>query len=396
MIGSEEREALIAAARALNPRIVAWRRTLHAMPELKMDTPNTERMIVSALNEIGIGNIRMGVGGHGVIAYIEGRLPGKCLAIRADCDGLPIREETGLPFASENGCMHACGHDAHTAIALGAAKLIHERRERLHGSVKLIFQPYEEGDGGAKRMIADGVLDSPRVDAVIALHNAPDVEGQYRAGDILLANGPSSANIYAYRAEFHGTGAHVAKSATAVNPVYMACDAVMRIEELAKADAATINAVPLIHAGVRNNIIPETCVVEGSIRSFDRKKHRETVKAVHTILEAAARERGGSVCVETTIDLMATENDSALRERFRAVASELFPGGVLNEKGEREGIGEDFARYADSVPGLYFFLCTHPDGTAYPLHSPRFALNEDVLHIGSAAFAAFALSWQEE
>ena len=155
---------------ALQEQIVAWRREFHQCPELKMDTPITSGKIVRILKEIGIEEICSGVGGNGVTAVIHGALPGKCLGIRADCDGLPIREETGLPFASTNGNMHACGHDAHTAMALGAAKILWNHRDELHGSVKFVFQPYEEGIGGAKAMIADGVMENPHIDAMIALH----------------------------------------------------------------------------------------------------------------------------------------------------------------------------------------------------------------------------------
>ena len=140
-------------AREIENEIITWRRELHAMPELKMETVKTESYIVTQLEKIGVDEIRSGIGGHGVSALIRGSLPGKCLGIRADCDGLPIREETGLPFASQNGNMHACGHDAHTAMGLGAAKLLAENRHRLKGTVKLIFQPYEEGDRGASLML---------------------------------------------------------------------------------------------------------------------------------------------------------------------------------------------------------------------------------------------------
>ncbi|MBQ8174051.1 MAG: amidohydrolase [Clostridia bacterium] len=387
---------LLARGKEISGDIIAWRRALHAMPELRMDTPMTEAFIVKTLRELGVTDIRAGVGGHGVVALIKGDLPGPCLAIRADCDGLPIKEETGLPFASQNGNMHACGHDAHTAIALGAAKLLTENKSRLRGSVKLIFQPYEEGDGGARAMIADGALDNPQVDAIIALHNHPTECAAYEAGDILVTPEPTSASIYAYEATFYGTPAHVCLSNESVNPVHMACTAVAEIAALPNGEGRIINAVPVINGGVRNNVIPETCTVCGSIRSFDAALHKATVARVGEILLATAERFGGHVEVKTSIDLMATEIDRPLYDSFLSAMNTLFPerGGV--ERRDREIIGEDFARFAACVPAVYFMLHTAPCGGAYPLHHPKFDVNESVLYRGSLAFAGFALLWQEK
>ncbi len=226
--------------------IITWRRSLHKIPELRMDTPKTEKEIVRILKEISVDKIESGVGGHGVCAIIEGELPGKCLAIRADCDGLPIKEETGLPFASENGNMHACGHDAHTAIALGAVELLSEVRHLLRGCVKFIFQPYEEGDGGAKLMIADNVLKNPDVDAIIALHNQC-IDMDCLPGDVFVTSSPITANIYSYEATFHGTSSHICHADTAVNAVYMACRAVSDISSLPSGNKESVNAVSMIH-----------------------------------------------------------------------------------------------------------------------------------------------------
>ncbi len=295
--------------------IITWRRVLHAMPELRMETPKTEAQIIQFLKEIGITDIRSGVGGHGICALLQGALPGKCLAIRADCDGLPVQEETGLPFASSNGNMHACGHDAHTAIALGAAKLLVENQRKLKGSVKFIFQPYEEGDGGASRMIEDGALENPKVDAIIALHNHCTPDEDYLPGDILTVNAPTSANIFAYEATFRGTQAHVCLSHTAVNAVHMACDAVARIAKIPP-EKEVVNAVTVICGGVRNNVIPETCTIAGSIRSFDTKLHSKARCQVMDILHTVAAAYGGEVEIVPTIDLMATEIDNDLYNRF--------------------------------------------------------------------------------
>ena len=395
MLNKEFFSSLRTRGEELGEQIILWRRILHEIPELRMDTPKTEAEIVRVLREIGIEDVKGGVGGHGVVAVIRGGMPGGCLAIRADCDGLPIKEETGLPFASKNGNMHACGHDAHTAMALGAAKLIYENRKNLCGSVKLIFQPYEEGDGGAKLMIADGVLKSPKVDAIVALHNHPTPYKDCKAGDVLITSEAITANIYSYEAHFHGTPAHVCLSATAKNPIYMAARAVSEIAALAKETRDAVCAVTVIDGGVRNNVIPEACSVFGTIRTFQREVQEDIKKKVFKILHDAADCFGGEVNIKTTIDLMDTKIDSELYERFVKTAQSVYPEHKRINLSERDMIGEDLARYADIVPAMYFKLSTMPDDAPYPLHHPRFDVNESALHVGSVLFAAFAFSWQE-
>ena len=377
------------SAQALLPEVTAWRRTLHAMPELRMDTPKTEAYIAAQLLAMGAEDIRTGVGGHGVTAIIKGALPGKTLAIRADCDGLPIREETGLPFASQNGNMHACGHDAHTAMALGAAKLLLSRRNALKGNVKLIFQPFEEGDGGAKAMLADGVLNG--VDAIIGLHNHVTPDDDYAIGDVLVTEGPSSANIFAWEATFRAPGGHVAHSRSLPNPVHMACCAVAQIAALPEPGPETVNAVSVIHGGSRNNIIPTECTIAGSVRAFDPALQAILRRQVLDILK-----ENGDPEVSTTIDVISTAIDPTLLARFRRTVQVLYPERGCRPLKKRDMIGEDFARYAQRIPALYFFLHDRPNGDCYPLHHPKFDINETVLPKGSALFAAFALAWQNE
>lgn len=374
----------------LSEEIIRWRRAIHAMPELRMDTPKTEAYIAQALEQMGAEEIRTGVGGHGVTALIRGALPGKCLGIRADCDGLPIREETGLPFASQNGNMHACGHDAHTAMALGAAQLLLAHRDRLRGTVKLIFQPYEEGDGGAKAMLADGVLEG--VDAIIALHNHCTPDPDYLPGDILITQQASSAGIFAYEATFRGPGGHVCHSRHLPNPVHMACNAVARIAALPEPGPETVNAVTVVQGGSRNNIVPTECTIAGSIRAFDENLHQTMRRQVTEILQTCAE--GGTMELRTTIDVMGTRIDPQLLDVFQRTVAGLYPERSCRQLKKRDMIGEDFARFAAQIPGMYFFLHTRPENSCYPLHHPKFDVNESVLHKGSEVFAAFALEWQ--
>lgn len=379
---------------ALQEKLVGYRRTFHAHPELRMETPWTEAEIVRRLKEIGISDFRSGVGGHGVTAMIYGEKPGKCLALRSDMDALPIREETGLPFAATNGCMHACGHDFHMAVLLGAAELIFRHQSDLSGSVKLIFQPYEEGDGGAKAMIKDGVLENPDVDAILGFHNGCNVGSDYRAGDVLVTPEPTTSNIFAYSAVFSGDGGHVCLSRERVNPVYAAAESIQKIHALAASHPTAIVAVTVCQGGVRNNIIPETCVIEGSIRSFDRSEQSSIVESVRKIIQDAAEHTGANVRFEPTIEVMGTKNDRVLFEKFCRITGKTYPESGVRALDPVPFIGEDFARYADRIPGYHFYLCARPEGSVHPQHSPKFDVDESVLSKGSVLFAAFALNWQ--
>ena len=386
-------------AEMLRDQIIGWRRAFHEIPELQGDTPKTEALIAKILQEIGIEEIRTGVGGHGVTAVIRGALPGKCLAVRADCDALPVREETGLPFASKNGCMHACGHDAHTAMALGAAALLWERREELRGSVKFIFQPYEEGGQGALSMIRDGVLLDPAVDAMIALHIGNIMGTEYESGDVVLTSAPSSANIYGFKAAFRGKGTHLASLEQGTSPLPMASRAVLLLEKMNREEKARgehfAAAVTMIHGGVRNNIVPDECTVEGSIRSFDRRKHLDFIARFQEACQKIAEECGGTVRFETVTDVPCTENDPALYSRFSAIAGSVVPPEHLKILEKAPLMGEDFAHFSEKVPSLYFYYCSKPeDGPCYPHHHPKFDIREDDLPLGSALFAEYALRWQ--
>lgn len=387
-------------ARDLSHDLIAWRRHIHQSPELKMDTPQTEAYIFSVLREIGIEEIRSGIGGHGVAAVIQGTKPGKCLAIRVDCDGLPIPEETGLPFASTNGSMHACGHDAHAATGLGAAKLLWNHRDQLTGSVKLIFQPYEEGDGGAKAMIADGVMEHPHVDAVIGFHTGNIMGESYNNGELVFTDKPDSANIYAFRATFHGKSTHVCTPQLGTDAIMMACAAVMNLQEIMTREHdpndAAVLSVNTIHGGFRNNVVADCCTIEGTIRSFNSNSQKHYVNRTKEICSAVATMFRGSVDFETTIDLMATAIDPHLYRVFSKIAADMVPAETIRRYDPVAPSGEDFARFADLVPAMHFFVCSKPDGVCYPHHHPKFDINEETLPLGAALFAAFALGWQND
>ena len=388
-------------ALALQDTIVAWRREFHQCPELKMDTPVTSGKIAEKLRELGCEEIRTGIGGNGVSCLIRGGLPGKCLGIRADCDGLPIREETGLPFASVNGNMHACGHDAHTAMALGAAGLLLAHREELRGSVKMIFQPYEEGDGGARAMIADGVLEAPRVDAMIALHTGNLMGPQFTSGDICYHPRMSSFAIRTFFARFIGKATHVATPQLGIDPILPACAAVTQIQALTSRERApqapAIVSVSVIRGGTRNNAVPEECYIEGTIRSTTREEQDYYYRRVEQICRCAAEGMRCRVELGQIFDLMPSVNDPAMTEKLVAAAAKVVGRPSVKEIRELTPNGEDFARFAELVPSVYFFHCSaFGDERDYPHHNPRFTVNEETFWSGTAVLAQFALDWQKE
>lgn len=384
----------------LQDQIVLLRREFHQIPELRNETYETAKIIVRELKKIGIEEIQSGVGGSGVTAVIRGAQPGKCLGIRADCDGLPIREETGLPFASTNGNMHACGHDAHTAIALAVAKIIYEHRDVLKGTVKMVFQPFEEGDGGAKAMIADGVMEHPHIDAMIALHTgrlAPELKN----GEIGWSARDMSFNITAFWARFHGKGAHVATPQDGVDPIFMAASAITQMQAVLSRESnpakTVIAAVCKIEGGVRNNIIPETCYLEGSLRSDNKADQKHYYQRICEIFQSVAKGLRGQVEVGQVFDLMSTATDPVMLKKFLKIAPKVLDAGQLREIVSTNPTGEDFARFADRVPSIYFLHgASFGDERDYPHHHPKFMLNESKFWTGAAVMAQFAFDWLNE
>ena len=246
-------------ARDLNETVVALRRELHAHPELEHDLPFTESVVVRELSKLGLDEIKSAQGkGHGVFATLKGGKPGKVLALRADMDALPVKEETGLPFASENGNMHACGHDAHVAMLLGAARLLAESRAELAGTVRFIFQPSEETVWGASSMIDSGALENPRVDEIIGLHTG-NIWSDLEPGQIGWKAGPFMAATTTFRILLEGRGGHGAMPHLAVDPIVMAAEVISQIQTLVSREVSPFDpavvTIGKIEGGTAHNVI---------------------------------------------------------------------------------------------------------------------------------------------
>jgi amidohydrolase len=386
---------LLESARALEPRLVADRRTIHSHPEMGYEEEQTSTLVQARLRDLGI-QYRSGLAKTGVVAQIKGELgEGPCVLLRADMDALPIDEKSGVPFASEvPGVMHACGHDAHTAMLLGAAQLILERRSTFAGTVKLMFQPAEEGGAGAARMIEDGVLGDPPVDAAFMLHVWPELD----AGTVSFGPGPQLAGADAFTITIEGQGGHAAHPHSAIDPIVVGAHVVVALQTLVSREVdPTVPAVVTLgsfNAGNKSNVIPDRAVLQGTIRAFDdelfahlEQRLREVVTGVATTLRAKAH-----IEFEMRYPPSVCDPDMAYQLGLTA-RSLLGPEAVFDSHPEMGA--EDFAFVLQKVPGAMLWLgVKHPSWPKpKPVHTATFDIDESALPIGSSAMAGVALDY---
>jgi amidohydrolase len=386
--------------------IVTWRRKLHGFPETGIHTPGTQAFICNELDKMGIP-YRKDVGGDGctgIVGLIEGKKTGKVFAIRTDCDGLPIKEETGLPFASTNGNMHACGHDAHTAIGLGTAKIINARADALEGSVKLIFQPGEEGNpvgpGGAKRMLDDGALENPRADLIVGLHvgmlgeNVPDGSFGFRRESLMACMDRFTITV-------HGIGSHGSTPQNSVDPIMIAAQIISTLQTIVSREFSPLTAVVVsfgsIHAGRAFNIIPSECELSGTIRALKNDTRKILAKRIGEVAKSVAEGMRGSVVYDFNWDgPPPVVNNPGAAEEFRKTAESLFPGEVVEMADPIMG-GEDMAFFLNEVPGVFFFLNScDPEKHKVYHHNSKFDIDEGVIWKGAAVLSAMAFRWLSE
>lgn len=372
--------------------LIAFRRELHQYPELSLQEAETAARVAGALAELGFA-VRTGVGGHGVVADLAGRAPGRTIALRADTDALPIQEETGLPYASlRPGIMHACGHDAHAAILLGAARLLAERAERLAGTVRFIFQPAEEINAGAKAMIEDGVLDG--VDEIYGLHNWPALP----AGTVATRSGPMMGSVDRLEITLEGKGGHGAIPDQCVDPVVCASHVVTALQTIASRElspfAPAVVTIGSIRAGDANNVIPHRADMTGTIRTFDPRVQagmRERVERLAGQIALAYRCRADVRIIPQTPVLV--NHESCVR--VVDAAADATVGAANRRLAEPTMAGEDFSVYLQHVPGCFFWLGSGPRNGAEPahgLHHPKFVLDEACIPVGAALLANIAIA----
>ena len=368
--------------------IISLRREIHREPELGFDTRKTAEKVLAALDGLPL-DVQTGVAENGLVATLKGGGEGPTVALRADMDALPIYEETGLPFASEtDGKMHACGHDGHTSMLVGAARALCEDhlRERLNGTVKFVFQPAEEGGGGGQVMVEKGVADG--VDSIFALHLWPGLE----FGKAATKAGPIMAAADAFEMEIKGKGGHGAMPHMTVDAVAIAAQVVTVLQTVVAREVNPVEPAVLtvgeIEAGTAFNIIPETARLGGTVRTVDADLRQRMPERIEELARGVARGMRGDAELNYRFSYPVTRNDAGAAGLALNVAKELFGEDRAVEVEHPSMGGEDFAFFLEELPGAYIWLGV---GDVSGLHTPRFAFDEEILPQGAALLAALAL-----
>jgi amidohydrolase len=384
-------------AQALFPYLRSMRRDFHMHPELGFRELRTGGIVAKELESLGL-EVTKGIGKTGVVALLEGLKPGPTLLLRFDMDALPILEDTGAEYASQNpGVMHACGHDGHTAIGLAVARILHNHRDQLQGTIKLCFQPSEEGlndedVGGNEMMIRDGVLENPHVDRTLSLHLWNDKP----LGWIGVAGGPMLAGAEQFDVRLVGKGGHGASPHLTVDPIIAAAEIVGALQSIASRNVAPLQAavvsVTTVHSGTAFNVIPQDAHLTGTIRTFDLDVRRDVLRRFGEITTGIGKAMGCEVTIDVKRVTPALINDSDLAVRVEQVAHALMPTADLDTSGYLTMGAEDMAFMQEKVPGCYFFVGSsnttrHLD---YGHHHPKFDFDEDALPRAAALMAAAA------
>lgn len=387
---------IICEAANLQAELVEMRRTLHRQPEVGMDLPKTLAFVREELEKLGLEPQIMGQSGL-VVTIGQGE---PCFLIRGDMDALPIKEESGEPFSSVNDNMHACGHDFHTTMLYGAAKLLKQHEAELKGTVKLMFQPGEELLKGAKAMVKDGVLKNPKVDAAAMLHVFPGLP--VKSGTVLVPEaGPFASTSDWFEINIQGKGGHAATPELSINPltvmshIHLALHA-LEAREISMYDSAVISTT-IMKGGVVDNAIPDTAYMRGSIRTFDQTVRQFIFKRIPEIAEGVAQTFGASVDVQMIEGCPTVEVDHKVTETIRASLSAAFPDEVTSPKDagmHKLGGSEDFSYVTQEVPSSMLLLTSgHSDDYPYFVHHPKVIFDEAVLSKGAAVYTIMAMDW---
>ncbi len=403
-------ERIDALAAELEPAVVAYRRDLHAHPELGNREHRTAKVLAAHLRKHG-WTVRTKVAHTGIVAVLEGGRPGRVVALRADMDALPLKEETGRPFASKataewNGnpktpVMHACGHDVHMAIAMGVAELLPRVREQLPGTVVLLLQPAEEGapkgeQGGAELMVAEGALREPTPEVIFGLHVAMEP-----VGVLSVRPGPTMASADTLRITIEGKQAHAAYPWRGVDPITVSAQLVLALQTIVSRQVdvtkgASVVSIGSIQGGVRGNILAERVELVGTIRTLDPKTRIELHERIERTARLQAESAGATATVEIDEGYPVVDNAPALHDLMLPTLRRVAGEGRLHGREPVMG-AEDFAFYQQQIPGLFFFLGVVPEGTpverAASTHSSRFDPDEAALRLGVRAMSNLAVDY---
>ena len=398
-------------ASKVESKVIEWRRDFHQHPELSNREFRTAEKVAEHLRALGL-EVKTEIAHTGVVGILRGKKGGPVVALRADMDALPVTEALDLPFASkvktiyngkEVGVMHACGHDAHMAMLMGAAEILAELRDQLAGSVKFIFQPAEEGapageEGGAELMIRGGVLENPKVDVIFGQHVFP-----FESGKIAYCPGPAMASPDGLKIVVTGKQTHGAMPWGGVDPIVVASQIVLGLQSIVSrqiniTEAPAVISIGSIHGGVRSNIIPDKVEMIGTIRTLNPDMRIEIHERIRNTAEMIAQSAGATADVNISLGYPVTFNDPELTEQMVPVLKKIA-GDENVFKVPPKGTAEDFSYYQQKVPGLFFFLGITPKGTDPETvamnHSPYFFVDEGALINGVRALVHLAVSYME-
>jgi amidohydrolase len=378
--------------------LISTRRQLHQNPELKFEEVDSARLAAERLRALGY-EVQEQIAGTGVLGLLETGRKGPTILLRADMDALPIYEENSVEYASRRpGVMHACGHDGHTAALLTASKQLMASRDQLRGTLKIIFQPGEEGGNGALKMINAGVLESPKVDAAFGLHlwnNLP-------VGKVAVLPGPIMAAVDEFHMRVNGRGGHGAMPHQTVDAILAASQIVCALQTIVSRNVNPLDSAVVtigsFHAGKAFNVIAETAELRGTVRTFSRELYDQIPGIFKRVVEGTAAALGATVDLEYERQCLPTINDRAMSEFVRAIAAEVVgPENIVSDDTARTMGGEDFSFFLERVPGCFFFVGSQNSerGLVYPHHSPKFDFDEAALPIGVEILKRIALKSHE-
>lgn len=394
---------ILRAAEAMRPKLIEMRRDFHMHPELSNREERTSRIVAARLQALGFDDIKTNVAKHGVVALLRGANPGPVVALRADMDALPINETMDVPYKSlVPGIKHACGHDAHTAIGLGVAEVLSAMRAQLHGSVKFLFQPAEEGppadeEGGAALMIKEGALQNPKPQAIFALHTTPEVE----TGQIGFRAGPAQASADNLRITIQGKMSHAAVPEKGVDTILVAAECVSALQSIKSRRIDTFEPVILtigtIHGGNRPNIIAAEVTMEGTVRTFGQDTRDRIEQLMRETLSGVTSAYGASFNFQLKPITTVVYNDPKLVERAVTVMRGFMGETNVFEVPKRMG-AEDFSYFEQVVPGFMLRLGSgnKAKGITAEAHTPEFDIDEECLVVGVKALSAILIDYLEQ
>ncbi|MCG8485240.1 MAG: M20 family metallopeptidase [Clostridia bacterium] len=382
---------ILEQAEAMKEELVSIYRDRHMYPELSFKEFGTMDFIEKYLMELGL-KVKRGTEGAGLTAVLKGGKPGKTVGIRADIDALPVGEETGLEHGSRyEGVMHACGHDSHITMLLGAAKLLCLNKENVRGKVKFMFQQAEEMVAGAARMISDGALDD--IDEIIGLHVVPTLD----AGSIETKSGSALASNDMFEIKVFGRGGHGSAPHTCTDPIIAVANIISAIQTISNKKIQALDPVVIniccVSAGTRYNIVPDEGYMSGTIRTQDKNVRQKVIEQLNEIADGVCKTFGTTYEFINPIAVPPTTNDEAITKKLIARTRDILPDNKIRMMDKPHMFSEDFACFGEIVPACMFFLGTYnkEKGCIHPLHSSHYQIDEDILPIGAAIFANYCM-----